>query len=240
MTRAPLTVVCWKWKPAHGYRSSFTAEHVHVLQRMVARHYSLPHRFVCVTDDADGIDRSSVDVVPLWDTFADVPSPHGKQYPSCYRRLRAFAPEAVQFFGPRFVSLDLDMVIVGDVTALWSRHETFVAWADTEHRRRYNGSMWMLTCGARPSVWDRFDPAVSPREARNAGCPGSDQGWISHVLGTGEATWTARDGVYSYRNEIADNGNALPINARVIAFHGSVKPWSQQAQQCDWVREHYR
>jgi hypothetical protein len=71
-----LTVCCWKWKGPANYRSQFAAEHVNVLARMVARHYAKPHRFVCITDDAEGIDPE-IGIVPLWDDFASIPSPHG-------------------------------------------------------------------------------------------------------------------------------------------------------------------
>ena len=42
-------------------------------------------------------------------------------------------------------------------------------------------------------------------------------------LGTGEAKWTARDGVYSFRNQIQPprGKGALPPGARVVFFHGA-------------------
>lgn len=234
-----ITVACWKWEPAPGYRSKFDAESVNTLRAMVARHYRKPHRFVCVTDKPDGID-SSVEIVPLWNDYADVPSPHGGHNPSCYRRLKAFAPEIESVFGKRFVSLDLDTVIVGDLAPLFDRPEDFIIWGETNPKSFYNGSMWMMNAGARKQVWERFDPKTSPREAKAAGRFGSDQGWISHVLGKGEATWGRQDGVYSYRVHLAPFGAALPKNARVVMFHGKVDPWSYEAQHVPWIKEFYR
>lgn len=193
-----LSVVCWRWTPPNGYRSTYAPETVNVLRRMVARHYHRPHRFVCVTDDAAGLDPE-VHVVPLWPDHATVPSPHGGHNPSCYRRLKAFAPEARELLGERFVSIDLDTVIVGDLAPLWDRPEDFVIWGETDPRSFYNGSMFLMTAGTRRQVWDRFDPTSSPREAKAAGRFGSDQGWISYVLGPGEAIWGRQDGVYSFR-----------------------------------------
>lgn len=233
-----LSVVCWKWKPAPGYRSRFEAEHVNTLQRMVARHYQAPHRFLCVTDDAAGLSEA-VEPIPLWNDFADLPSPHGGHNPSCYRRLRAFSVEIAGVFGPRFVSVDLDTVIVGDVRPLWDRREDFVIWGETDKRSWYNGSMWLMTAGARKQVWEQFDPKTSPQKAYRAGRFGSDQGWISHVLGPGEATWTRKDGVYSYRVHIAPKGGHLPPNAKMVMFHGKEDPWGYVAQQHSWVAKHY-
>ncbi len=240
MSRRLDAAVCWKWAPAKGYRSSYLPSTVHTLAAMVRRHYRSDVRVICVTDDPAGID-SSVDVVPLWNDYADLPSPHGGKNPSCYRRLRMFHPDIASVFGQRFVSLDLDTVIVGDVKPLWERTEDFVAWGDTNPLpgSHYNGSMILHTAGTRPQLWNDFDPATSPGNARRAGCFGSDQGWISYRLGPGEAKWSKADGVYSYRNHIRPNRGVLPENARLVSFHGAEDPWGAEAQGLSWVKAHY-
>lgn len=238
MSKPALTVVCWKWKPRSGYRSTFGAEQVNVLRRMVARHYPKPHRFCCVTNDAEGFDPEVV-VIPDREDFKGLPSPHGGHNPSCYRRLRMFARDAGETFGPRFVSLDLDCVIVRDMTPVWDRPEDFVIWGDTNPQTLYNGSMMLLRAGARPQVWERFDPITSPDKARASGNFGSDQAWISYCLGKGEAKWTKADGVYSFRNEIQRRGGALPGDARIVMFHGVHDPWGPFAQRLPWVRQHW-
>lgn len=227
---AALTVVCWKWRPNPGYRSAFGPETVSVLRRMVARHYPHPHRFVCVTDDPTGIE-AGIEIVADVGDFATLASPHGQRHPSCYRRLRLFHPDAAQWFGERFVSLDLDVVLTGDVSPLWNRADDFVIWGDTHPTTHYNGSMMLMTAGARRKVWETFDPDRSPRAAQDAGCFGSDQGWISYCLGKGEPRWSCADGVYSYRNHLrgdrGDRRRPLPENARIVIFHGAVDPWSE-------------
>lgn len=236
----PLTVVCWRWRPDPGYRSKFAPETVNVLRAMVKRHYRHEHEFVCVTDDPKGIDPD-IRIVPLWNDFADVPSPFGVKNPSCYRRLRAFARDIGDVFGPRFVSLDLDCVIVGDLDPIWNRSEDFIIWGDTNPKTDYNGSMFMLTAGARPTVYESFDPKTSPVKAMRAGKFGSDQGWISYCLGGNEAKWTKADGVYSFRNDVRYAGRLdLPKGARIVFFHGDVDPWKPLGQKHEWVRTHYR
>lgn len=235
-----LTVVCWKWRPLIGYRSQYTPETVYVLRDMVRRNYSDPHRFVCVTDDATGLD--GIETLPLWTEFAHVPSPHGDKNPSCYRRLRLFHPDAASLFGgERLLSIDLDTVILGDLRPLWNRPEDFVAWGDTNPRpgSHYNGSMMLLRAGTRRQVWDRFDPMTSPRQSLKAGCWGSDQGWISYCLGPGEPKWTKADGVYSYRNDLK-RGRTVPANATVVSFHGRLDPWHKDVAILPWVAQHYR
>jgi hypothetical protein len=234
-----LTFVTWLWASPPGYRSQFKPAHVNVLRRMVARHYAAPHRFLCVTDQVNGLD-AEVEAVKPWNDFAHVPNPSGSRNPSCYRRLRAFHPEIGSVFGERFVSLDLDLVVTDDLTPLFDRTEDFVIWGDTNPRTFYNGSLLLMTAGARPQVWEKFNPTKSPNQARAAGHFGSDQGWISHCLGPKEATWTTKDGVYSYQRHLLPKDGALPAGARVVVFHGGIDPWSSQAKGLAWVREAYR
>ncbi len=236
-----LTFVCWKWKPQPGYRSQFTATHVNVLAAMIARHYRRPHRVICVTDDAEGIDQA-IGIETLWPDHGRLQSPHGPKNPSCYRRLKIFSAEARRMFGERFVSLDLDCVITGDLVPLFERREDIVLWGDTNPHTYYNGGLLLMSAGAREQVWTGFDPATSPAQARKLGQFGSDQAWIGACLGPDEARWTRKDGVYSYRMHVArpPSRGRLPAGARIVLFHGAVDPWSPEAQRLGWVREHWR
>jgi hypothetical protein len=157
--------------------------------------------------------------------------------------LRLFHPDAAQWFGERFVSLDLDVVLTGDLRPLWDREEDFVAWGDTNPQpgSHYNGSMMLLRANTRTHVWTDFDPETSPQKAKAARCFGSDQGWISYRLGPGEAKWGTADGVYSYRNHIAEHQQKLPEGAKAVIFHGHLDPWSRYVQKnCPWARKHWQ
>lgn len=234
-----LTFLTFKWNPPVGYRSSFSGHNVDVLRRMVRRHYKRPHRFVCVTDDPTGITEYDVEVFELWDDFQDVPNPSGRKNPSCYRRLRVFARNAGEWLGERFVHLDLDCVITREITGLLNRPEEFVCWGDTNPRNPYNGSMWLVKAGARPQVWEQFNPATSPTEARRAGYFGSDQAWFAHILGPCEARFTRAHGVYSFRNEMRRK-DLLPSDARIVFFHGKHDPWDEDMMRIAWIKDHYR
>lgn len=235
-----LTICTFRWRPFAGYRSVYPPETVNVLRNMVRRHYRSPHRFVCITDDPTGIDPA-IEIVPLWGDYAQIPNPFGAKNPSCYRRLKIYDPAIADILGPRFVHLDLDCVITGDLAPLWDRDEDFVIYGDTNPKTYYNGSLVLMNAGARAKVWKDFDPLRSPRQTKSAGFYGSDQAWISYCLGPGEKRWTSKDGVYSFRNEIKPKGmGVLPSNARLVVFHGAVDPWEPYAKtHCPWVREHY-
>lgn len=127
------------------------------------------------------------------------------------------------------------------MSAVWNRPEDFVIWGNTNPTTQYNGSMFMMTAGARKQVYDTFDPIKSPRMTIQSRNFGSDQAWISLCLGAGESRWTEEDGVYSFRNQIAPKGGSLPRNAKIVFFHGQYDPWQERIRkQFRWVREHYR
>lgn len=231
-----LSVVTFKWA-AEGYRSKFTAEHVNTMRRMVARHYPHPHRFICVTDDPAGLDRD-IEAVPLWGDHARVPNPTWPAGPSCYRRLRVFDTHSL---GERFVCIDLDAVIVGDLTPLWHRPEQCVTWLVG---RQLCGAMFLQTARSRPFVWTLFDPVDSPRETTRLGYRGSDQAWMTACLQHCSGKWTQADGLYEYhqlyrppqqrtvRQQPARARTNLPADARIVFFCGKPDPWDCSEQ---WV-----
>lgn len=227
-----LTVVTFKWNDP-GYGGKFSAEHVNIMQRMVARHYRSPHRFVCFTDDPAGID-ADIEALPLWDDYASLPNPTGGGRPSCYRRLKLFDPAMRDVLGERFVSIDLDTVIVNDLGPVWDRPEDVVMFRAPHGKWPYNGAMFMVNTGARPQVWRDFDPVESPRLAAAKGYQGSDQAWLSYCLGPDEAVWTDADGVYY---PLPAALRQQPGNARVVFTTGRRPPWKSPVP---WVRAAYR
>lgn len=227
-----LTVVCYFWRRPGGV---YTPAHVDALARNVAKHYARPHRFLVVTNEP-GPFAPGVEVVPDRAAFADLRSPEGMGMPSCFRRLELWAPDAAERFGERIVLLDLDWLAVDDVAPLWDRPEPVVLYRDPLRPRQANGSMVLLSTGAAPHVWSEFDPARSPKIARDAGFRGSDQAWLSWSL-PDAPRWDTSDGVYSFRRHVPDG--ALPSDARAVVFHGRPKPWDRGPQQIGWVREHY-
>ncbi len=230
-----IKVVCWKWD--NGFHDKkklkFGPDHVNRLKNMVARHLHMDHEFVCITDDPAGLDHE-IRVIPLWNDYRDMGG--------CYVRLKAFSQEMQELIGERFIWLDLDAVIVGDITPIVRQNPKFMMWGDTHPRTPYNGSMVMMDAGSRSQVWTLFErnPAVAIMKGRNLGYVGTDQAWIGACLGRGEARWTIADGVYSYRCHVKKLGH-LPNNARIVFFHGCADPSQPQIQKIHpWIEEHWR
>lgn len=230
-----LNFICFKWKRiSTGYQlpavCDYTEKHVNILRNMLERHVRIPHRLICVTDNPAGIDPR-VKIIPLWDKC--------RELGGCYNRLWVFRKGAYKDFGKRFVCIDLDCVIVNDCTDLFTRNEDFIINSynpgnGDSKDQYYNGSMFMMTAGARSMIWSEFDPKVTPAIVQqNPNCIGSDQAWIRHRLGKKEARWGNQDGVYEARQV----GFTLPKNAKIVFFSGRRDP---SQNQYPWVRSNWR
>lgn len=228
-----ITVLCWLWRQPLS-RTGYTAHHVNIWADMVRRNLSMPHRLACVTDIPEGIDPSIEIIAPPGD-FVGIQTPtwcNGK--PNCFRRLAMFRRDAGKIFGGRFVSMDIDCVIGGPLDPLFDRKEDLVLFNGTAAKRPYNGSMMLMTAGARPHVFETFNA----QEAAEAGIRfrGSDQSWLAYTLGWGEATWGESDGATFYPQFDIKSDKPEP---RVLFFPGKIKPWDL-APVFPFVKKHYR
>lgn len=238
-----ITIVTWLWKPQGQYHTQYGPEHVSILFRMIQRHYPHPFRFVCITDMDWTYHKFDIgiDVIGRDDPFPKQRNPFGPGTPTCYRRLELFGPFGKEI-GERIVSIDLDVVITGDLTPIFDRSEDFIIWRSFARQTQYNGSLWMLNTGARPRVWEKFieNPERAIERARGAGFYGSDQAWMNYILGPKERCYGEHDGVYSYRRHLR-HGEGLPETARIVFFEGLWSPWREDIQQRrPWIAQHYR
>lgn len=234
-----LSILCWLWQEP-GPRK-FLPQHVNVLQQMFVRTLTVPHRFICVADSADGF-SSEVEVVitpPAALEAGQLRSPEGPRFPSCYRRLWAFSEEARQVFGERVFLTDIDIVLIRDIGPLIERDEDFVGWRPIarwgKRNDRIGGGMYLLRTGSRTRVWTDFKGQKSIAVARAHGFRGSDQAWISHCLGR-NPVWPQNCGLYSIR-DLHDGRDPLPADARLVQFNGTTKPWDSRIE---WVRQHWQ
>lgn len=230
-----LNVMCWYWKQSGG-RVEFLPEHVNKWAHMVRRNLAMPHRVCCVTDHPEGLD-SSIEIIAPPRDFENVRiSTWNEKKPQCLRRLSMFSPHAEKTFGKRFVNMDLDCVITGPLDPLFDIPDDFCMMIGTAPKQRpYNGSMLLMTAGARPQVYNDF----TPQRAAMAGKHflGSDQAWIAFSLGWGERTWDEKDGAVWF----SPRYSMTPPDCRVMFFPGTPKPWQVAGSRPldHWVRKHY-
>lgn len=229
----PLTVCAWKW----GNR--FSALHVNVLRLALERHLQFPHAFVCVTDDSAGIDPR-VTLVKMPTQFA--------QTPRCRRRMQQYDRTFSAALGRRILYIDLDVVIVSDLTALLSREEPLVCYR-VEHAGVYSGSFVLADAGVLHDAWAPFaeDPTGYPARIQARGVA-SDQAMVNyHLRNQTVPHWTSADGLISYYGAgyerlehygVGPSRPDLPAGAKIVVL-GSADLDVLEQNRFPWVQEHW-
>lgn len=234
----PLTIILWWWRQPR-YRKEYTPERVNAAARMIQRNVTIPHKILCITDQPEN-PYLEVETYPLWDEFSDIQTRRWKNLrlrPQSYRRLKCFDPKMRDVLGDRFVSIDLDCVVLGSLDEILSRPEEFVLCESIWPSSKYIGCMWMAQTGARPELYKEFDQINATASSREWG--GSDQAWFSYRL-NGEATWAEEDGVYFYTPNMQNNPLNRPKDAKIIFFNSKWCPWDPELQELHpWIEENY-
>lgn len=227
-----LTVVTFRWG------DKYSAKHVNTLRAMVRRHLDVEHRFVCITDNMDDDYEETVELLPLWNDFADM----GR----CYRRLKLFDPKMEQVLGKRFLHIDLDTVIVDDITDLVCTTAPFKIWnchSVGRHGRALNPSLMLMNAGEHGHIYHIFQKEREElvKRAHARGYTGSDQAVIGHMLTLHDVpTWTEQDGVLSFRDNIK-TGKQAPKGAKLVGFYGKQDPKNFSIRgDYRWVHYHWR
>lgn len=232
-----LTVVTWKWRRADG-SSLFSAEYVNRMRSMLARNLRLPHRLICLTDDPAGIDPR-VECHPLPTEFAGSFR--------CRRRMWQWSRDRMSLFGPRFLAIDLDLVITDDITHLVDRPEPIVM-LRIGYANVLSGSFILSDTGALHGAYEAFasDPAgfLAKTGLQNA----SDQAMLNlYLRGKPVAEWKERDGFVVFFGRgyerfahlgVGYNKPTLPKGARVVVL-GSDDLDALTDPRFEW-RSHWR
>lgn len=234
-----LTVATYFWQPDHGskFAAAYTPDDVRRLQRQAKKHLPVPHEFAVITDRPHMFDGDkNIRAIPIdWTTH--VPG-------TCFVRLMTFHPNGAEIIGEKVLVLDLDTLIVGDLTPLVERDEDLVLWRNpTLHQSRpgrslYNTSVLLHHCGSMPDIWQHFIDAGKRVPAQD------DQWYLSDALGPDVPYFDGRrDGVYRIAREDTPGSGVsgdLPANARIVTFPGSNGKWTlpHVAQANPWIEKH--
>ncbi len=245
-----LTIITWKWDDGihPKKRITFTSDHVNRLYSMLKRHLHIPFELVCITDSSKGID-SEIRVIPLWLDYAWMGG--------CFRRLKVFSYDAERFLKcKRFISIDLDCIIVDDITPLFTRTENFLIWGESWRNQVYCGAFWMMDVNSRPAVWETFRPIDYPRNEKGNYRGGTDQKHINRILYPGEKIVGKEEGIYSFATDICIYKNPkifnhrerkvcggdgrIPKEAKIIFFNGKFDPSHHDLQmEYPWILENW-
>lgn len=223
-----LAVVTWLWG------SKYSGIYVERLYAGLRKNLKQPFRFLMMTERGrqlpviHGIERHAIK------------DPHLLATPGCFARLRMFDPgwqQNRELNGP-IVCMDLDVIVTGSLDGVFSRSEPIVLLrgANSVNPCPFNNSVFMFQAGAHPELWADFSmEAVA--DIRQLEFP-DDQGWFWHKI-PDAATWKAgrSSGIYAFRKPGWPPGDALPSDAKLVAFPGHRDP--SQFASLPWVKQHW-
>lgn len=206
-------------------------EHVEILYAMCKRHINVPFRFNVITNVNNHYVGASKGIRVLWQQYFDT-DPISQR---CWRRLWLFSKEAKVHFSEKIILLDLDIIIMSDITDIVTQDYEFAAY--NKGHVPYQGAFIMLKPGTRTKVWEEFNINTSPKLCH--GYPGSDQAWISHILPPGEKVFTRDDGFYCYDVHHFNRRQLVPARTKIVFFRNKPKPWDLGTSKM-WVRQNYK
>lgn len=241
----PVNVVCMKWG------TKYDGPYVNTLYAMVKRHLTIPHRFVCFTDNSAGFD-SGIESFPL--PFADLSNGN---IASAWNKLAIFAPQLADLSGPALF-LDLDLIVINSLDRFFEYEPgRFVIIKDWLHLDQIEGnsSVFRFDIGAHTEVLDYF---VANSDLVRANYR-NEQAYLCHTLHkAGKINYWPARWCLSFKRHCLPKwplnwfkAATLPDDpeAAIIVFHGDPKPPQAIAgmrnklrliRPAAWVGDHWR
>lgn len=239
-----VNVICMKWGTKYG------PEYVNTLKRMVARHLKRPHRFVCFTERAEGLEPD-VEVRPLPESR--VPNRPEIQ---AWRKISLFRPDLADLSGPTLF-LDLDVAITDSLDPFFDyepgRFCIIHNWTHPD-RRVGNSSVFRFEPGKHAYVFEEYNSDPDKVANENA----NEQIYVTARIDAKDgAVWWPEAWCKSFKKHCLPKGllklfvpSKLPEGCRVLVFHGDPNPpeairnWVYKGHHlmrpARWVGEYWR
>jgi hypothetical protein len=236
-----VNVLCMKWG------TKYPADYVNRLHRMVAKHLAIPFRFVCLTDDASGLNEG-IERFPIPEMPVDVSGPERG-----WTKILTFSPELYDLQG-QTLFLDLDLLVVDNIDALFTAAGEVLIIKDWLKRDGTgNSSVYRFEIGKHPDVLQEFIerwPEVK-KDFRN------EQEFISAVLLRKGAlaywpeTWCRsfkRHCMHPFPKSLFKEPQ-VPAGAKIVVFHGHPHPdeavrgesgkWYRFMRPATWIQDYW-
>lgn len=238
----------------------YTAADVNRLAAQVRRHLARPHRFVCFTDDAAGLD-AGVEAKPL--PALGLPDGHRD---TRWRKLALFRKGLGGLSGTALF-LDLDLVVVDDLAPFFDLPGDFHIIRDDDLfrpkplrginpiRDRFlrsvgNSSVFRYRIGAHSYILEAF---LADPKAATAGFEISQQFQSAQLAAHGHLNYWPRGWCVSFKNHCIPHSllsylrpSRLPEGARIVLFAGAPKmedvfagrgeKWYRRIGDIEWLR----
>ena len=215
-------VICIKWG------TKFGAEYVNRLYRMVEKNLTIPHRFVCFTDNSEGL-LEGIEVRELPE-YTENPHIGDKGW----RKLSLFREQLADLKGTTLF-LDLDIVIRESLNPFFEVEGDFIICKDWDFPNDIigNSSVFRFEVGKHPEVLENFYKLGN--EIRND--YKNEQAFLSYemhrkgILKYWDSSWCVsfkRNCLQKFPMNFFKMPND-PVDAKIIVFHG--RPTPEQARK---------
>lgn len=238
----------------------YNCEDVNRLYRQVQRHLARPHRFVCFTDDAEGLD-AGITALPLPEL--GLPKGHGD---TRWRKLGLFRRDLGGLTGTALF-LDIDLVVVDDLAPFFDLPGDYFIIRDDDlfrpkplrkinpARDRFlhsvgNSSVFRYEIGAHAYILDAY---LADPEAATGTYEISQQFQSAQLEKHGHLNYWPKGWCVSFKNDCVPRNfrsffrdPSLPDGARIVLFAGAPKmedvfagrghKWYRRIGNIDWLR----
>jgi hypothetical protein len=215
-------VLCLKWG------TLFPADYVNVLFRAVSAHLLAGFQFICLTDNADGLDQGIAS--------APIPNiglaPAQIRAPGVWRKLALFHSEVAALApGSRALVIDLDMMIVGSLEPFFVATDGMILldtgrdWRAREPVQPSTGA-FAFTLGEQGHILTAFqaDPEGSMTRFRNEQDFVAAHGKGISLWPTGAVISFKRHLVRRYCRDLVLSPSPPAPGPAILAFHGDPRP----------------
>ena len=235
-------IICMKWGTKYG------PEYVNRLHSMVSRHLTLPHRFVCFTEDGSGL-NPGIDVLPL----PEMDLPPGKE--RGWRKLSTFQNPLADLEGTALF-LDLDVVIVDSIDPFFAQDGEFLIIHDWDRPWRITGnsSVYRFSVNRYPEIYAEFMADIDAVKAKHR----NEQAYLSEWMHQrGLLQYWPKEWCVSFKRNCLPRWPVslwktppLPEKARIVVFHGNPNPPDaiegrirgafRHLRPTPWVADHWK
>lgn len=235
-----------KWGQKYG------PEYVNRLYGMVRAHLQGDFCFVCLTDDASGLNPAiRVHPIPALNLPAGIPE-------RGWTKLTTFSPDLVHKYGLRGTALflDIDIVIVGPLDAFFTHPGAFCIIHDYKRPWRITGnsSVYRFQLGAHTDVLQHFQAEHASIRQRHR----NEQAYLSEFIhAQGQLSYWPADWCPSFKYHCIPAWPSnywrppyIPAQARIIIFHGECNPpdalagrrnrFLRYIKPTPWIAEHWQ
>lgn len=209
-------VICIKWG------TKFGPEYVNRLYKMVEKNLSLPHRFVCFTDNSTGIDKE-IEIRPLPELNDDgIPD-------RMWKKLGLFANPLADLEGTALF-LDLDIVIRESLDPFFEIEGSFLIAKDYDFPRDIigNSSVYRFEIGRHADIIENFYNEGKDIRQRYK----NEQAFLSYQMDKkGLLKYWPKNWVVSFKRQCLSKfplcwliAPREPYEAKIVIFHGKPNP----------------